>query len=410
MNKNSESTEEVCIAILKPFDAIVKQDIDDLITQARAERRTLEYKQALPNLGLDQDKVEFLADVCSFANASGGDILYGVIDKRENGKPTGIPDSAPGVTDPNLDAVIRRMEQMARSNIDPKVPGFQMRPLPGFASGPVVLARIPKSYISPHMVRNDKGWGRFYARGSNGKDILDAGEVRAAFAISENLPTRIREFRVGRVAAILAGEAPVTLRNVPKVILHVLPFQSLDPLGRFNVSIEPRRSSLLPLFTNRADTRYNFDGLLYYEWDQTRDDAFTYVQLFRTGAIEAAESRILTATETRGKTIPAKMLEEHLIKALGSYALVLKEYGVLTPLVVMVTLLGVKGYHVVHINQSYRELIDRDNLFLPDTLIEDYADDVALKLKPAFDAIWQAGDWERCFNYDDKGNRIGPTR
>src|SRR4051794_27599133 len=98
--------------IPRPFDDVSKKDIDDLVAEARPERRTLEYKQALPNLAMEQDKYEFLADVASFANASGGDILFGVVDKRDSAnKPTGIPESAPGVPLPNADAVIRQLEQ-----------------------------------------------------------------------------------------------------------------------------------------------------------------------------------------------------------------------------------------------------------------------------------------------------------
>src|SRR3954470_14812378 len=131
--------------IPRPFDEISKQDIDNLVAEGRAERRTLEYKQALPNLALEQDRYEFLADVASLANASGGDILFGVVDQRDAAnKPTGIPESAPGVAVSNADAIIRQLEQSARSNIDPKVPGFQMRPVPGFPNGPVVLARVPR--------------------------------------------------------------------------------------------------------------------------------------------------------------------------------------------------------------------------------------------------------------------------
>ena len=115
--------------IPKPFDEVAKKDIDDLVAEGRAERRTLEYKQTLPNLAMEQDKYEFLADVASLANAAGGDILFGVVEKRDaDKKPTGIAESAPGVAIGNADAIIRPLEQSARSIIDPKVPGLQMRP------------------------------------------------------------------------------------------------------------------------------------------------------------------------------------------------------------------------------------------------------------------------------------------
>jgi predicted HTH transcriptional regulator len=60
-----------------PFDRIDKTHIESLVTNEVPEGRTIEYKQALPG-GNDVAKKEFLADVSSFANASGGDLLYGV--------------------------------------------------------------------------------------------------------------------------------------------------------------------------------------------------------------------------------------------------------------------------------------------------------------------------------------------
>ena len=79
--------------IQKDFDAITKADIDALIADAVNESKTLEYKQELPPK-LKGERKEFLADVSSFGNASGGDIIYGIkaaID--ETGKKTGAPES-----------------------------------------------------------------------------------------------------------------------------------------------------------------------------------------------------------------------------------------------------------------------------------------------------------------------------
>src|SRR5262245_54948264 len=231
--------------IPRPFDDVAKQDIDDLVAEARPERRTLESKQALPNLAVEEDEYEFLAAVASFANVSGGDGLFGVVDERDSAnKPTGIPESAPGVAVLNADAVIRQLEQSARSNIDPKIPGLRMRAIAGFPSGSVVLARVPKSYVAPHVVRNDKQWGRFYSRGSGGKHILDVGEVRSAVALSESLPQRVRDFRVGRVTAVVADEGPVRLGPGPLFVLHVLPISALDPLNSLDVTPAARWGAL----------------------------------------------------------------------------------------------------------------------------------------------------------------------
>ncbi|MHC5825146.1 MAG: AlbA family DNA-binding domain-containing protein, partial [Nostoc sp.] len=79
--------------INKQFDLINKNDIDALIYNGVAETRTLEYKEKLSG-NSDDDKKEFLADISSFANASGGDIIYGIQEQRSSdNKTTGIPEA-----------------------------------------------------------------------------------------------------------------------------------------------------------------------------------------------------------------------------------------------------------------------------------------------------------------------------
>ena len=67
--------------IPKEFDTIGKEDIEALVANAVSEGRTIEYKEKLPG-GTDDDRREFLADASSFANAGGGDLIYGIREKR----------------------------------------------------------------------------------------------------------------------------------------------------------------------------------------------------------------------------------------------------------------------------------------------------------------------------------------
>ncbi|CAG0932964.1 hypothetical protein TFLX_02826 [Thermoflexales bacterium] len=131
--------------INKSFDLVDKSDVDALVTNEVAEGRTLEYKEILPS-GSNDDKKEFLADVSAFANAAGGDILYGITEKRDaNGKTTGIPEAANGLARINVDEVTRRLDSMILDGIAPRINGIRTKAIEGFASGPVLLVRIPKS-------------------------------------------------------------------------------------------------------------------------------------------------------------------------------------------------------------------------------------------------------------------------
>lgn len=59
------------------FEAIAEADLLALISNAVSEGRTIDYKRELPG-NSDGEKKEFLADVSSFANTSGGDLIFGL--------------------------------------------------------------------------------------------------------------------------------------------------------------------------------------------------------------------------------------------------------------------------------------------------------------------------------------------
>src|SRR5438132_13352642 len=107
--------------IEKEFGAITKEDIDALGTNGVSEGRTIEYKERLPG-GSDEDTREFLADVSSFANAGGGDLIYGIREQRDkDGKTTGIPGAAVGLAGINADVQARRFENVIRDGLDPRI-------------------------------------------------------------------------------------------------------------------------------------------------------------------------------------------------------------------------------------------------------------------------------------------------
>ena len=66
--------------LLKNLADVSLQDIQTLCDDQALESRFLDFK-AEPIGGSDRDKREFLADVCAFANASGGDLILGVMTK-----------------------------------------------------------------------------------------------------------------------------------------------------------------------------------------------------------------------------------------------------------------------------------------------------------------------------------------
>ena len=114
--------------IKKRLADIEEQDIRDLIADRVREGRTLDYKQELPG-NRPQDKKKFLAAVSSFANAIGGQLMYGIEEQRDaDGNSTGLPEEAVGVSC-NIDQELLRLKAMIRTGIDPTLLGVDVEPV-----------------------------------------------------------------------------------------------------------------------------------------------------------------------------------------------------------------------------------------------------------------------------------------
>lgn len=194
--------------IEKNIGEITEKDLKSLVEDEVLESRTIEYKSAL-NIDRDKDKKEFLADVSSFTNASGGDLIFGI---RED---DGVPEEVAGISIDNLDELKGKIEDLIRNGIEPKMPPIQFKDVKLPNSNTVLILRIPKSWRSPHRVILKKDY-RFFSRNSHGKQFLDVEELRVAFNISETLVERIKIFREDRIANIMAEETPISLLMMQK--------------------------------------------------------------------------------------------------------------------------------------------------------------------------------------------------
>ena len=400
------------------FDAMDKDKIESLISNEVRESLTFEYKEGLPGGGREERK-EFLADVSAFANAAGGDIIFGVREKREGNKTTALPEKAVGLAGINVDATIRQLESVITDGIEPRISGLRIKPIDGFECGPVIVMRIPKSYLSPHMVK--LGASRFYSRTNAGKQPLDVTQIRSAFALSESLPEKVRRFRDERIARIVASEIPIPLPDRPKIVLHLLPIASLDPTTRIDLGAFSHQY-LLQQPINPGDgwsPRFNLDGFLVHSEAGTPRIPVTYLQVFRNGALEAVESRLISydnenspySSEKPQNLISSIHCERTLIVALDRFLKVENSLGMEPPVFVMLSLVGVRGFRILsEWTQSKGPYqFDRDVLLLPEAMMEGFDEPADKLLQPAFDAVWNAAGYEGCRHYkdghwlDDKG-------
>ncbi len=382
--------------INKDIEQITKDDLQALVDSEVTERKTIEYKQALPRDSA-KEKKEFLADVSSFANASGGDLIYGIIEDKNTGKPKSLD----GLDIENTDQEILRLDNIIRTGIQPRLPSVTISPPIDLGNSKIALIiRVLRSWISPHRVIYD-GHDKFYSRSSNGKYPLDVGELRVAFNLSETITERIRNFRRDRISNIYANETPVPFYENAKIVLHLIPIISFNPAQSYDIStIASHPASIPPIRSGAWNNRYNLDGFLTHSEDQ-EGKSRSYVQLFRNGIIEAVEGWSLRPHGQR-LIIPSIRYEQELIHSLTDYLAVLKTLEVEPPIFIFLTLLGVKGYSMAVSEHRESHTIDRDLLLLPEIIVDGYDVKAEKALKPCFDSIWNACGFPKSLNYNDK--------
>ena len=243
--------------IAKNIEQIEQEDLQSLIDNLVLERKTMDYKQLLPER-TDSSKKEFLADVSSFANASGGDLIFGIIQDSE----TGFPKELAGLDIKNVDQEILRLDSLIRDGVNPRIPSVKIWPITLSNSKTVLIVRVHKSWISPHRV-TFRGHDKFYSRSSNGKYPMDVTELRVAFELTGKNIERIRRFRENRISNIFANEMPMPFYDSAKVVLHLIPIIAFDPAQRYDVQkIASHHDKLKPMICSGWNYRYNLDGFL----------------------------------------------------------------------------------------------------------------------------------------------------
>ena len=101
--------------------------------------------------------------------------------------------------------------------------------------------------------------------------------------------------------------------------------------------------------------------------------------------------------------------ERDLLKLIERLIKVQENIGVQSPLFIMLSFLGVKGY-VMGFDSGFGRFgnpIDRDALLLPVAILEGYNSDLFAIMKPIFDNIWNACGHEKTLNFNEAGNWIG---
>jgi hypothetical protein len=381
------------------FEDISERDLLEQIQTGVPEGVLFDYKRDMYSRG-DSDVKEFLKDISSFANTAGGHLIIGV--DETGGVPTGI-----SALTADSDQELQRLENLARDGIEPRIAGLRMKAVPITAGGFVLVLRIPKSWNPPHRV-SARNTNRIYGRNSAGAYEFSVEELRVVFTSAASALDRIRAFRAERLAKIDSGEAIVPLaQNLGRLVLHLVPVSAFGVGGQIDVERAHAAHNLLrPMNSMGFSPRINFDGFanLHHRSDGM---CSSYTQVFRNGAIEAVKVGVVSNLD-RGSFIPALSFDQLIFEVVPHYLSALQSLDVPPPVVLMITLQGVRGARLGVDPMRFLENqspIDRAVLELPEIIIERYGteEEYQRAARPAFDALWNTGGFSRSQHYDKSG-------
>lgn len=417
------------------------KDIDEqflwsLIQSKHKEWEKLDYKTKLPfrwgraEKGIEikkwthqtrQARIDFLKDISSFANASGGALLYGISDQQK-GAPTGIPQKIVGlhIRTEDEEKIRNHIDRTIRYGIKPIISGISCHFIRVLESKEVVLLNMPKSWQWPHRVELDHD--RFWARTkATGLWEMDVAALRAAFTLSEDAKQRINRFRENRIKKIRNGDTPETLFGNLRAILHLVPLSACDPDHRYDLTTLENDPRLHPFaYSGGLQTRPNNDGLLaYVRTDRTTSRA--YAQVFTSGIIESVDSMPFVSylraaysphypDEPQSHSALYLSINEFecgLIKAVRNYIDVLKEFDIAPPVYLFLTLIGFKGVVLSHVDPFTADTGrygDRDPLPILGICIKNYEHRLSKTFQGCFDSVWQSFGHSRSLNFDEKGD------
>lgn len=400
--------------ITTTWDQIDAGTLQALCDAGAPESPTLDFKRVAPLKQGEDPRNEFAKDVCAFANANGGDLVYGIATRED------CADTLAPLSGESADACKRRLSEVLANHVEPRIAGVRFKDLPIDERGFALVVRVPRSFDAPHRykVRSHDGvhaHHRFVTRSDTGTLDMDYAQLRDSFGRTATLVEQARAFRATRLRLMMSeGQLLHGFeQGHPKFCVHLVPLAGLIQATAINISDVYHRHDINFAkpggFVPQKQT--NLDGLLM----TGSRDAITgrigwLVRLFRSGAMEyLAQASSQVAAEDGGDAfIPAVATSREIRRVCGQLLSHARALGLEGP-----ALLGLAGvntarhpFRIFGNGTHYgNTLADREHLVLADHWIDELSaeTDIDTAARPMLDEYWQCFGEVRCELYDEAG-------
>jgi hypothetical protein len=297
------------------------------------------------------------------------------------------------------------------SGLEPRIINLRIHAVPIAAGGHIIIVRVPRSFIPPHRViaRNSN---RFWARAGTTKYQPNVEQLRHLFNDAPHLAERIRSFQTDRLVKIAAGDTPIPLNQLGKVVVHVVPLPSFAD-GRLSDVVSAVASGThVPLPLDKIDGSYrrgvNLDGFFNYT-HRHPGDRLAYAQFFRNGAFEGVGE--LRHEDDGSSRFVGPDFTNLVVAGVGQYLQDLKSFDTGLPVYIFLSLCGAAKTVYRHFPEGMGWIdtppLGREIATFPEIYVDSFDVDVPDIMRPVFNMVWNAFGLPQCDMYDRQGKWRG---
>lgn len=383
-------------------EVIYRTWIERAVSERQPETATLDFKRTLPGTE-DRARRDFLCDCAAFANAAGGQLVFGIAEQ----------DGRAGAIAPlqgSQDGEVQRLQNMLKDGVEPRIDGVEVRAVP-LVSGFAVVVDIPPQFNGPFQARLGT-WSRFTIRNGTSNADMSYRQLRDAFGRRERLTANMRAWRKERVTLVSErARAGRLAPNVAWLVLHVMPVASFAE--ELRVDLHRIKREGFRLRQHAATGRFNLDGV-YFRLGSSAPPT-EYVQIFRNGAFEHAwRSQVAREDRYGHPTVDAL---NHLYASLLETFRTLHTSDVEGAVVVALSLVSAEGSRLWTRQEGYPTLTPvpfaESDALLDEHVVErpqDARADLEPLLKDILDGLYQAYEEDECDYFDAGGKVIESVR